>query len=1471
MKKPPHIFRMLAMCLFLAPILSYGQSVGVGTNNPNPFAILDITAPNKNQGMLMPRLTTAERTALGTSILASASPNASNSLLVYDTNLQGYFYWDSGVWSSLTGGTNAYVYVGYAQDNAGAGFSASPASSLDFISFVTTTSPTAPTVAAFNAAGWKQYRGPQGPKGTGILSNTSNPIAAIGNDGEFFINTTTNTLFGPKASGAWPTTGVSLIGPKGSSVLNSNTNPIASVGNDGDFFINTTTNTLFGPKASSAWPATGVSLIGPKGSSVLGANTNPIASVGNDGDFFINTTTNTLFGPKASGAWPATGVSLIGPKGSSVLNSNTNPIASVGNDGDFFINTTTNTLFGPKASSAWPSTGVSLVGPKGSSVLSANTNPIASAGNDGDFFINTTTNTLFGPKTSGTWPSAGVSLIGPKGSSVLSANTNPIASVGNDGDFFINTATSTIFGPKTSGAWPSTGVSLIGPAGANGFSVLSGTSNPTSSLGVNGDLFINIATGTIFGPKTSGAWPSTGVSLIGPKGSSVLSANTNPIASVGNDGDFFINTATSTIFGPKTGGVWPAGVSLVGSYTAGTGIGISGNVISNTGDNDNDATNELISSTTLTGKNLTIAQGSNTKTVDLSSLSTVYTAGTGIGISGNVITNTGDNDPANELISSAILSGKNLTISQGANSKTVDLSSISGIGGTISPDFIPKMNNAGTALQNSVIFQNNTTGNVGIGTNSPTNTLDVKGGVAIGGVFAGSSAAPANGLIVEGNTGLGALNTYNDRLYVKHTLNNPGSGIRSETTSSAPNVNPSINGQISGSGKGQYFGLLGNSDLTNTADPAAKAIGVGSVVGGSGDGSLKGFDAQVTGTGFGDKIGAELIVSGTGGTNTGLHVVVKGGSTNYAAIFEAGNQSEGFVGIGTNAPAYMLDVAGTIRSGWSGGSLPPIPGKLILTAGNFDFTIKPSASPTTNVVWTLPPNNGAAGNVLSTNGTGTLFWTTPASGSGLASATNGLTAAGTTAKLGGPLIEDTWVDAKNFKMSFQKDEVNAQSTPLRILNAAPAANGQGSRLAFTANASVGVNEMGAVGARFTDANATTAKGVLTFETRLGANIRETMRLDELGHLGIGTPDPSSHLQVNGNIANTLLQEGVYADISNQNSTLNTHAGLRFSTHYDGSTLQAVYKAGIFYRRKGARGIGDLIFSTNTDVGTNTSVDATDSYAKMILTSQGLLGVGTTTPDRYLELEGANDQFMRVTTTTSGIAGIELKRGGGADYRIQANSGLLQFRYGDVDGATTALYNFSDLAFAPGATALNLSLGGPSFRWKDLYLSGYTLNAANITPTTDNASDLGTSTLRFKDIYATNAVIQTSDLRLKKNVKALPYGLQEVLQLRPVTFEWKNSKDESTKLGLIAQEIQTLIPEVVNVGNDEQQMLGVKYADLIPVLIKAIQEQNKMIADQKKENGELKAALEKLETQNTNMQADLEQIKKIIGLEAKKKP
>src|SRR6185369_11529452 len=66
-------------------------------------------------------------------------------------------------------------------------------------------------------AGPMGFTGPQGvpgPSGNTVLYGAGNPAAATGVDGNFYINTTTNVIFGPKAGGAWPA-GTSLVGPQG--------------------------------------------------------------------------------------------------------------------------------------------------------------------------------------------------------------------------------------------------------------------------------------------------------------------------------------------------------------------------------------------------------------------------------------------------------------------------------------------------------------------------------------------------------------------------------------------------------------------------------------------------------------------------------------------------------------------------------------------------------------------------------------------------------------------------------------------------------------------------------------------------------------------------------------------------------------------------------------------------------------------------------------------------------------------------------------------------------------------------------------------------------------------------------------------------------------------------------------------------------------------------------------------------------
>lgn len=62
---------------------------------------------------------------------------------------------------------------------------------------------------------------------------------------------------------------------------------------------------------------------------------------------------------------------------------------------------------------------------------------------------------------------------------------------------------------------------LQGPIGQAGATILSGSTNPSDELGANGDFYFNTSTGTFYGPKVAGAWPSVGVSLIGPSGKNV--------------------------------------------------------------------------------------------------------------------------------------------------------------------------------------------------------------------------------------------------------------------------------------------------------------------------------------------------------------------------------------------------------------------------------------------------------------------------------------------------------------------------------------------------------------------------------------------------------------------------------------------------------------------------------------------------------------------------------------------------------------------------------------------------------------------------------------------------------------------------------------------------------------------------------------------------------------------------------------
>lgn len=142
-----------------------------------------------------------------------------------------------------------------------------------------------------------------------------------------------------------------------------------------------------------------------------------------------------------------------------------------------------------------------------------------------------------------------------------------------------------------------------------------------------------------------------------------------------------------------------------------------------------------------------------------------------------------------------------------------------------------------------------------------------------------------------------------------------------------------------------------------------------------------------------------------------------------------------------------------------------------------------------------------------------------------------------------------------------------------------------------------------------------------------------------------------------------------------------------------------------------------------------------------------------------------------------------------------------------------------------------------------YVSGklpsnpWTKSGSNVTLTT--AGDLvgiggGTqSGYKLKThgkILATDDITAFSDLTLKDDVQVIDSALEKLLQIRGVTFVRNDTDDKSRKAGVIAQEVEKVLPEVV--GTTDEGLKNVAYGNLVALLIEAIKELNAEIENLK---------------------------------------
>jgi hypothetical protein len=304
---------------------------------------------------------------------------------------------------------------------------------------------------------------------------------------------------------------------------------------------------------------------------------------------------------------------------------------------------------------------------------------------------------------------------------------------------------------------------------------------------------------------------------------------------------------------------------------------------------------------------------------------------------------------------------------------------------------------------------------------------------------------------------------------------------------------------------------------------------------------------------------------------------------------------------------------------------------------------------------------------------------------------------------------------------------------------------------------------------------------------------------------------------------------------------------------------------------------------NSDLRIGNIDGANNFLPRMTFLDNGNIGIGTSSPSVKFAVEGNTGSLtspltsFRKTNTVSGsndnyavsvndpdlntellyLGTVKVNSFGIFRHAlISSNGANVQLRLGTTSGTnftpSIIILPRNQISGESVAITSPVSISSDATFSSAIDVLSATFNGT-IRPRLDNAFSLGQPSLRWNTIFASNGVIQTSDKREKDNIKQLNYGLEHLKKLKPVSFKWKARPEEGITVGLIAQEVKEIIPEVVydpatviekdaegkTIKPDPNAPMGIRYSDLIPVLINAIKELNQKVEEQ----SELIAAIE----------------------------